>query len=671
MDLTQLKTQVMTMFMINNNRDHSGSNSIHSIIYTMLLMNVIEAVFRNAPGVFARAQQWIWSYFMRKTQQAKFAVPMLGGPEKKEETASITLIRKYSKSDANNKCIEKVDGIIEYLCNTNASKHIQLDQRYTLNTTDFIEINSNITAKVLDIRYNEQGDLENIHIRLFSYTLSIHELRDWVDEVHRNYCYEKNNKLGNKKFFFNEVATEPQRQMVRNDDKQVSFEYNWATAPSALTFTMNEFKTAKSFKNVFGEHVGELKERLNLFQNHPEWYQERGIPHSLGILLHGIPGAGKTSTIKAIARDTGRHIFNLSLRSYTTQRQLMNLFFNEVVQVGGPGAQPQTFNIPLNQRIYVIEDIDCLTDVVFNRAERDMKATAALNGSSDAVNLGFLLNLLDGVLETPGRILVITSNYPDRLDHALVRPGRIDVRIQFSWADRAMISEMLENFYGRETDVSEIPAELEGVLSPAEVLESLCTNFKSSERALEHMLRRVRERQATTDKLLGTLVVDNEAKDETKDDAKDEVKNGTKDEVKDEVKNGTKDEAKDGSPVMKIQENKQFDYNKKIIELHAHKSQIESRMISPPSSPESEKKTNGILLDQKTTKHNKLEFSVTPMFGNGSMFEKLDYVKYDSGNDITFISPEKAAEFAQEYSRRQQHDSFMRNIGGIKDDLNN
>ena len=75
------------------------------------------------------------------------------------------------------------------------------------------------------------------------------------------------------------------------------------------------------------------KERMDLFSNNPDWYKEKGIPHTLGILLHGPPGTGKTSLIKAIAKDTNRHIFNIRLYPDTTKTQLHNLFFNENVKL--------------------------------------------------------------------------------------------------------------------------------------------------------------------------------------------------------------------------------------------------------------------------------------------------------------------------------------------------
>jgi chaperone BCS1 len=183
--------------------------------------------------------------------------------------------------------------------------------------------------------------------------------------------------------------------------------YRWESMPKMLTFTMHEFKTSKSFSNVYGHHVDELKERLDLFLNHPEWYMEHGIPHTLGIMLHGVPGAGKTSTIKALIKDSHRHPFNIRLREFTTQRQLMNLFFNETVVVQGADGNKQTLKIPLNRRIYILEDIDCLTDVVLDRELREAekqtekqteKDSSKEDKGGDAITLSFLLNLIDGVL---------------------------------------------------------------------------------------------------------------------------------------------------------------------------------------------------------------------------------------------------------------------------------
>ncbi len=512
MDLTQLKTQVMTMMMVNTGT-HSQQSSIYNMLYTMLLVNIIEYFFKGVPVVWKQVCDLSKDYFHKNKSAA--ITKFIPDSKTTDTVYAITLQRNYDKND-DNKCVEKVDSIIEYICNSQAITQIKLDKRYIINTKDEFQLTPQLRVKVNELLLNDKGEIASIQLTVFSTTWNVTQIREWIDEIHRNYCYEKNNKLGNRKFYFNEIPLPPQKQLDMNAIKNSKGvgpqpKYNWATAPKQLTFTMNEFKTSKSFNNVFGTHVNELKERLDLFVNHPEWYSQRGIPHSLGILLHGIPGAGKTSTIKAIARDTCRHIFNLSLREYTTQKQLVNLFFNENVAVIGDNGQQQTYTIPLNQRIYVIEDIDCLTNVVYDRgANTNMPVD---NG--EGVTLSFILNLLDGVLETPGRILVITSNYPERLDKALVRPGRIDVKINFTNASRQLIMDVINNFYNISIELDEVPAVLEGIISPAEVLESLCTYFKSHTAAIEHMCDKVKKMSVPIDMTQSVILPSKAIDDDT------------------------------------------------------------------------------------------------------------------------------------------------------------
>lgn len=511
MDLSQLKTQVMTMMMMKSAQNQGkpsekgNNNEIFTLLYSMLVMNAIEYLFKVMPTVGAFLKVWIMSRWIKKMPNVPELLKATQS-DKKDEIYSVTLMRTYAStsSGTNNgknmlesAFVEKVDAVIDHLCALDSAKHVRIDSRCSLANSEEIEITPLLKAKVK----NTMGSAEEgqaIEILLYSSKLKVSEIRNWIDDIHAQFVYEKNNKLGNKSFYFNEIPQEPPKMMdsFRTGDKEAeskrNFTYRFDNAPKSLLFSMNEFHTSKSFKNVYGDHVDELKERIRLFVEHPEWYMERGIPHSLGIMLHGVPGAGKTSTIKAVAKDTNRHIFNLSLRAYTTQRQLLNLFLNEVVSVIGADGQKQTLRIPLNKRVYVIEDIDCLTDVVLDRELKAAEAAKSANNpapeESEQVTLSFLLNLLDGVLETPGRILIITSNYPERLDRALIRPGRIDVRIEFKRSTCTFIHDMLQKFYDITIPFSEIPTELEGVFTPAEVMESCCYFFKDYKKALAHMV---------------------------------------------------------------------------------------------------------------------------------------------------------------------------------------
>ena len=517
MDLSQLKTQVMTMFMMKSaqqqphrfvnqtaiggmpQQQSSPYNEIWSIVYGMMVMNMVEYTFKHIPALLLVVQAWLITQW--KPKQKEWLPSVLGKTEsEKEKIHSITLTRVFQKQTSDretNVNVEKVDAVLEFICALDNAKHVRLDTRYTIGSTEDIQLTPDLKGRVKQTTGATSAtggdEISTFEIVLFSSSMKLTDIRSWIDDVHKNYVFEKNNKLGNNIYYFNEIPHEPAVIADMSGDAPKKT-YRWDNMPKTLTFNMNEFKTSKSFTNVYGGHVDELKERLDLFVNHPEWYAERGIPHSLGIMLHGTPGAGKTSTIKAIAKDTHRHIFNLSLRPFTTQKQLLNLFYNESVVVHKYDGSKTSYNIPINRRVFVIEDIDCMTDVTLDRSLPDAPKTT--ENSGDAVTLSFLLNLLDGVLETPGRILVITSNYPEKLDKALVRPGRIDVKIEFKNASREFIREMVSRFYScPDLSIEAIPAELNNVFTPAEVMESLCTYFKSKDAALKHMMDKVKKPQ--------------------------------------------------------------------------------------------------------------------------------------------------------------------------------
>ncbi len=484
-----LKSQVLSIFMVKSNDKNPDKNyhEVWMMIGSIILISTAEFLFKQFNGIGAKVLERL--KITNGTANQDLAIHGNKLLEDKSDSCTVTLVRHFEDDSRNinqalNENVEKVDAVIEYLSNLDATKHIILDQRYTIGSDGDIVINDDLSARV---KQDPKGAW--IEIVLYSDSMRVTEIRQWIDEVHEEYIYEKSNRLGHKTFYFNEIPTEPPRDttFIREEGADPS-EIRWRfdAAPKQLSFTMNEFQTSKSFSNVYGAHVDELRERLNIFVNHPEWYEERGIPHTLGVLLHGIPGAGKTSTIKAIAKDTGRHIFNLALRPYTTCKQLTNLFYDENVNVTTADGTISNYRIPLSKRIYVIEDIDCLTDVVLDRETTHTKK----QNHNEVLTLSYLLNLLDGVLETPGRILVITSNYPERIDKALIRPGRIDVKVEFRNADRQFILDMLNHFYECDKSLADIPVSVADKFTPAEVMLTMCAHFKDPDGALNTLIQR-------------------------------------------------------------------------------------------------------------------------------------------------------------------------------------
>jgi len=150
----------------------------------------------------------------------------------------------------------------------------------------------------------------------------------------------------------------------------------------------------------------------------------------------------------------------------------------------------------VNERIYVIEDIDAMGEVVLKRewkkppeSKKEIKFDEFGNireEETNPIDLSFLLNLLDGTLESSGRIIAISTNFPERIDRALIRPGRIDMIIHFKKCSTKILQEMIESFYDITLD-GIFSEELNEKWSPAEVNQILFRNFKDQQNAIAEL----------------------------------------------------------------------------------------------------------------------------------------------------------------------------------------
>ncbi|KAG8529866.1 uncharacterized protein KY384_005347 [Bacidia gigantensis] len=191
----------------------------------------------------------------------------------------------------------------------------------------------------------------------------------------------------------------------------------------------------------------------------PRWYSNRGIPYRRGYLLHGPPGTGKSSLAWAIAGVFGIDIYCISLVDPNLTEEELGMLFTSLPR----------------RCVVLLEDIDSAG--LSNRQEapsaeaetksEDPKAKAeavvikALEGASkklkdkerEGISLSGLLNAIDGVASHEGRVLIMTTNFPDRLDEALTRPGRIDMKVPFTNATREQIRELFTRMYSPDTPV--------------------------------------------------------------------------------------------------------------------------------------------------------------------------------------------------------------------------
>jgi len=124
--------------------------------------------------------------------------------------------------------------------------------------------------------------------------------------------------------------------------------------------------------------------------------------------------------------------------------------------------------------------------------EEDAWLSREKETEKETLDLSFLLNLLDGTLEANGRILIITTNFPERIDRALIRPGRVDMIVNFKKCNRAILCEMVEAFYEQNAEIPDDPS-LDYKWTPAEVNQILFRNFGNPEQAIHELVTLTRD----------------------------------------------------------------------------------------------------------------------------------------------------------------------------------
>ena len=163
-----------------------------------------------------------------------------------------------------------------------------------------------------------------------------------------------------------------------------------------------------------------------------KWYAARGIPFRRGYLFHGPPGSGKSSFAWAIAGVFGLGIYCISLADPSLTEDQLGFLFSEL-----PG-----------RCVVLLEDIDTA-----GLEKREKMVDATGDKTKTGVTLSGLLNVIDGVAAQEGRVLVMTTNFIDNLDDALIRPGRIDRKVAFTLAATEQIAELFVRMYSLDNDI--------------------------------------------------------------------------------------------------------------------------------------------------------------------------------------------------------------------------
>lgn len=368
----------------------------------------------------------------------------------------------------------------------NKEQYLQFvyNHKLTLENRELILGDTNIHKilsqnKTKTIKYNDY----EITYWLTTENITVHTDKDRVREnykVQLSTIVSENLNLDILEEFCKHCLIEYVKSLTSNKWKQLIYTNSgteWKSTPSNNTRKLDTIILKNGLKD-------EIKSDLDLFLKSEEWYTDRDIPYTRGYLFYGYPGTGKTSIIKGISTYSKRHIHYLILSNVRSDAELIDLLRK----------------INYAETILVIEDIDATLDIVKSRdagdkIEKEDKKKDKREDTDENKNikpqtqltLSGLLNAIDGVFSTHGRILAMTTNHPEVLDEALIRPGRIDCKFLFDNCDSSQIKDLFEMFFNQKPYEHLLSEIKNNKYSPAHITSVFLRYRNNPKEALKHL----------------------------------------------------------------------------------------------------------------------------------------------------------------------------------------
>lgn len=279
-----------------------------------------------------------------------------------------------------------------------------------------------------DLSGGEKNDLRRkTYLEIYSYHSSHKEITKWIDQVHDKWDTKQKKKYSG-----------PVKRI-------------WHIYKNPVYSEIHSFmcwsQTAVSFDNTFFPGRDLLIKELDNFKQREETWDNADQPWQFGIALTGDKGTGKTRILKCIARYMKRHLFMVNLANDFPIEQLEKVMHGVFPGVG----------LRCDEFIIVFEEIADQTDLVGPRDEKPVfdKGASGEERMEDKKRLNkrkeFMskfLPLIDGVNERIGGMMIMTTNFVERLDPALLRPGRIDYHLHLTGGyDRRSTWQVIKHYW--------------------------------------------------------------------------------------------------------------------------------------------------------------------------------------------------------------------------------
>lgn len=455
-------------------------------------------------------------------------------------TDKIDKMRKKTEKDLsiiNLRYVEVIDK------NNNASKI------YTPRTNLPIEIENGIyisIEKVFSHREKKNSDTQDFKKINFTIMMSrdkcVDEMYKFIEKCEKTYNKKIEDRMTDKIFIYEFLQSESARSSSDDDWNDGRRDQKL----SNILCSEYQLNTTKDLnKNCFFTDVDKIIKRINFFINNKAWYESRGIPYQLGFLFYGPPGCGKTSTIKAISRLLDRHIVNVNdIDKIKKVSDIKNIFYGDYINGRHIPTHKRLYVIDEFDKI-----LDTISEkpAIANAAAMNAMSANLLNGimgmgmsgeagsgvivvdsdtsscengngnstnengkrkstkkdedgimkgkqhgpstslmkQKSVINDADILTIMDGLVETSGRIIICTANDPNKISEPFKRPGRLDEHIEFTKCTRSMVIQLLELFYSttlieeQMAKINNIENDIQFKYSPAEI-NKFCFNNLSS-----------------------------------------------------------------------------------------------------------------------------------------------------------------------------------------------
>ena len=294
---------------------------------------------------------------------------------------------------------------------------------------------------------NENTDADDAHIAVSGNFIDWTIFNGTIIILHYDVQYNERSDHANHSMYLRCLNTRKDKMnlhkllkfLVRNHD-----EYNDTNGKKYVNiigqnFT-SELKTnRRKLDTIFipVETKQQITESISKFMNGKKWYTDHSIPYHFGMMLYGPPGTGKSSIIKALTEEFDCYAY------YIKQSEFLRAFTENT----GGWLSSLTSNSKVS--FVVIEDIDRVPFCNINNTTKIDKKDDELSSTSYSSFLGQFLNVIDGVNSPSNVIWIFTTNHIDELEPALIRPGRIDLKIEIGYITNETFSAFLMHHFGK------------------------------------------------------------------------------------------------------------------------------------------------------------------------------------------------------------------------------